>query len=126
MNARGGEEEAAAAARPASRYTLLNDVVVDWERGCVLRDGQVTALEPKAAAFLARLCASSGATLTREQAIRTVWNGTHVVDEAVMRIVSLLRAALGDEARAPTFIETVPKRGYRLMAKTGELSGPVP
>ncbi|MEM9599113.1 MAG: winged helix-turn-helix domain-containing protein, partial [Acidobacteriota bacterium] len=46
-----------------------------------------------------------------------VWEGKAVVDETLSRCVSLLRQALGDDAQAPRYIETIPRRGYRLMAE---------
>ena len=117
-------EDPSSKALHSTRFVRLNEVVVDWERHCVLRDGEAVAVEPRAMAFLARLCAEPGIAISREEAIRSVWNGTHVVDEAVMRVVSVLRSALGDESRTPRYIETVPKRGYRLIAALSEVERP--
>jgi adenylate cyclase len=57
-----------------------------------------------------------GQVVTREEFFNTVWNGTFVTDEVLSRCVYRLRQALGDNPREPRFIETVSKRGYRLIA----------
>jgi TolB-like protein/tetratricopeptide (TPR) repeat protein len=72
-------------------------------------------LEPKVMAVLACLHERAGEVVSREELIRTVWAGRPVVDEVVSRCIAALRRALGESARDPRFIETVPKRGYRLV-----------
>jgi TolB-like protein/Flp pilus assembly protein TadD len=54
--------------------------------------------------------------ITRRQFFETVWQERVVNDEALSRAISLLRTALQDNAQAPTFIQTVPGIGYRLVA----------
>jgi TolB-like protein len=54
--------------------------------------------------------------VTKDELLAAVWAGTAVVDAVVTRAVSQLRVALRDDARAPRYIETIPKRGYRLVA----------
>ena len=61
-----------------------------------------------------------GQVVTREEFIKTVWNGTFVTDEVLSRCIYRLRQALGDNTREPRFIETVSKRGYRLIAPVRE------
>ncbi len=100
---------------PARRFAAVGEAVVDWEFGCIYRTGEAIRLEPRVAALLRRLAQSPGETVTKDELVRDVWNGTHVVDEAIMRAVSLLRTALGDDPKRPVYIETVPKRGYRLI-----------
>ena len=48
--------------------------------------------------------------------IRKVWPGTFITNEALWRCISELRRILGNDDKVPQFIQTVPKRGYRLMA----------
>ncbi|MCB1033443.1 MAG: tetratricopeptide repeat protein, partial [Acidobacteria bacterium] len=52
-----------------------------------------------------------------EELLEAVWGDTAVEEGALARCVSLIRKALGDSPRRPRYIETVPKRGYRLMAE---------
>jgi DNA-binding winged helix-turn-helix (wHTH) protein len=55
---------------------------------------------------------------SREGILMGVWGPeTFVNDEALTLAMSRLRSALGDDAKNPTFIETIPKRGYRLVVR---------
>lgn len=75
----------------------------------------VVRLEPKTMEVLVALARNSGRVVTREQLLEEVWPGVVVGDAALTQAVIKLRKALGDTAQAPTFIETIPKRGYRLL-----------
>jgi len=71
----------------------------------------------------------AGQVVTREEFINSVWNGTFVTDEVLSRCIYRLRQTLGDDSRNPRFIETVSKRGYRLIApvdKTPAVAESVP
>lgn len=72
-------------------------------------------LEPKAMDVLCLLAANAGQTVTREDLLEQVWQGRLVMEGALSRVVLALRNSLGDDAKSPTYIETVPKRGYRLL-----------
>ena len=67
-------------------------------------------------AVLLELAAAAGGTVDRESLIRAVWPRGFVTDDVLTRCVGQLRKALGDSARTPRFLETVPKTGYRLVA----------
>jgi len=73
-------------------------------------------LEPKAMAVLLLLAARAGEAVSREALLDAVWPRIVVGDEALTQVVIKLRKALGDDPRAPRYIETIPKRGYRLIA----------
>jgi DNA-binding winged helix-turn-helix (wHTH) protein len=107
------------------RFFVLGEVVADTERNVLLRHGELVKLEPRVMALLAYLAANEGRVVGKDELIAHVWNGHHVVDEAVQRAVSMLRAALGDDAKHPHLIETVPTRGYRLMVRPRPLEAPV-
>ena len=76
---------------------------------------QVT-LEPKAMEVLLCLARSAGEMLTKKEIIRTVWPDTYVSDGVLTHSIFELRSAFGDDARNPQTIQTIPKRGYRLIA----------
>ena len=59
---------------------------------------------------------TQGSRSPREIILRAVWPDTFVSDDVLTRSVSELRRALDDDSRSPRFIETIPKRGYRLVA----------
>ena len=73
-------------------------------------------VEPRVMDVLVLMVTHAGQVVTREAFIKTVWNGTFVTDEVLSRCIYRLRQALGDDTRKPRFIETVSKRGYRLIA----------
>ena len=107
-------------------FVIIQDAVIDTDRRMVLKDGRLTPLEPRVWAVLEYLLAHRDRVVTREELVREVWKGVHVVDEAVMRTISVLRDAFGDDARQPRFIETATKRGYRFIGTPGGTEAPGP
>lgn len=99
-------------------FVIVQDAVIDTDRRVVLKDGRLTSLEPRVWAVLEYLLAHRDRVVTREELVREVWKGVHVVDEAVMRTISVLRDAFGDDPKRPRFIETATKRGYRFIGQT--------
>ena len=80
-------------------------------------------LEPKVMQVLAYLAERPGQTVTRDELARAVWAGTVVGDDAVTNAIIKLRKAFDDDSRSSKVIETIPKRGYRLVAKVERLPG---
>jgi DNA-binding winged helix-turn-helix (wHTH) protein len=70
-------------------------------------------LRPKSFAVLRHLVAQAGRVVSKEELLEAVWPGTTVSDGVLKVCLSELRQALGDTARGPQYIETVPRRGYR-------------
>ena len=58
----------------------------------------------------------AGEAVSKEELVRTVWPDTFVSDDALKRCIFALRRVFEDDAREPSVIETIPKRGYRLIA----------
>jgi DNA-binding winged helix-turn-helix (wHTH) protein len=90
--------------------------------GELTRSGTPVAIEHQPALLLAHLVASRGRLVTREELAAAIWGpDTHVnYDAGLNYCVRQVRAALGDDAKAPRFIETVPRRGYRFIAAIHE------
>ncbi len=82
----------------------------------ISRDETTVHLEPKVMDLLVYLAQHSGRVVTKNDIIDAVWEGHIVANSALSRCMALLRGALGDDARQPRYIETIPKRGYRLTA----------
>ena len=81
-------------------------------------------LRPLLMQVLRRLAADAGNVVSREALIDDVWSRRMVNDEVLSRAIAELRIALGDDPRAPRYIETLPKAGYRLVAAvTPETTG---
>jgi eukaryotic-like serine/threonine-protein kinase len=81
----------------------------------ISRNGGHLRLEPKAMEVLVCLAQSGGEVVSKEKLIGEVWAETFVGDDALIRCVSALRRALEDDPKSPRVIETIPKRGYRLL-----------
>ena len=94
----------------------IGDWRVDPETNQLSRGGESVRIEPKAMDVLMLLATHVGRVVMREQIFAAVWPGVVVGDEALTQSVIKLRRALGDDSRAPAYIETIAKRGYRLIA----------
>lgn len=92
----------------------------DWEcepqANRLTRGGDVAELEPQVMDLLLVFADRPGQVLTKAEILEAVWGEVIVNDDALSRALWKLRRALGDDAKSPRYIETVPKRGYRLIA----------
>lgn len=73
-------------------------------------------LEPKVMEVLVCLAEHAGEVVSRATLYAAVWGETIVSDQALTNCISELRHHLGDDRADPRYIQTVPKRGYRLVA----------
>jgi DNA-binding winged helix-turn-helix (wHTH) protein/Flp pilus assembly protein TadD len=87
---------------------------VDPARGALIRDGAETRLEPRLMELLLLFAGSPGRVVSKDEIIASVWNGRAIGDDTLAAAISRLRTALG-ERKDHRFIETLPKRGYRLV-----------
>ena len=79
-------------------------------------DGRTVQVRPKVMDLLAYLAGSPGTVISKETLLNDVWGTEAISESALTRTVSELRDALDDDAPQPRFLETIPKRGYRLIA----------
>lgn len=93
----------------------------DWEfdptSGELVRGERTVRLGPKTAVVLAALAARPGEVLPKEELLSAAWGERIVGDEVLAHALWEIRKALGDDARQPEYVETIPKRGYRLIAE---------
>jgi DNA-binding winged helix-turn-helix (wHTH) protein/TolB-like protein len=88
----------------------------DFDTGELVGPPGAVRLQPQPAKVLAALLARPGDLVTRDELKRAVWPDTVVeADQGLNFCIRQIRAALGDEAEAGRFIETLPRRGYRLV-----------
>jgi TolB-like protein/DNA-binding winged helix-turn-helix (wHTH) protein/tetratricopeptide (TPR) repeat protein len=80
-------------------------------------------LEPKVMEVLVRLAQHPGEPVCKEQLLQAVWPDTFVSDDVLVRSVSELRRVFEDDAKEARFIQTIPKRGYRLGAPVSAIAG---
>ena len=91
---------------------------LDARSGELRRDGSVVPVARQPFKLLAALVARPGEVVTRDELRRSIWGDETFVDfeRGLNFCVLQARAALGDDARNPVYIETLPKRGYRFVA----------
>jgi transcriptional activator of cad operon len=96
---------------------------VDPNSGEISR-GDVTArLDGRNMRLLLYLADHRGAVVSIEDVLKHVWAGLTVTSDSVYQSVAALRRDLGDDAKRPAYIETVPRRGYRMLAAVEPLAG---
>lgn len=95
---------------------LIGSVRIDPRRLTVTIDDMHRSVEPLAMRILMVLVEAEGQVVTREEMIDAVWPDGYAGEGSLSRAIWSLRQALGDNARSPDFIETVPSVGYRLKA----------
>ena len=83
-------------------------------------------LQPKCIDVLMCLAAKAGQVVTRDEILRQVWGERAFTDEPLTRCIGDLRRELGDSREVPVYVQTIPKRGYRLISEVILLSPPVP
>lgn len=94
----------------------VGDLMLDVDACLLTRNGEVVPLPPKTFELLVELVRHAPGVVRREELIDSVWPHEVVNDEALTQRVMLLRRALGDDAKDPTFIASAPRWGYRLVA----------
>lgn len=97
---------------------------VDPVKRRLWRDDEVVPLTPKAFDTLLVLVSRAGQVVEKDEILKAVWPDTFVEEATLAQNVSTLRRALGDTSDTPTFIATVPRRGYRFVATVSEVSDP--
>jgi DNA-binding winged helix-turn-helix (wHTH) protein/TolB-like protein len=93
----------------------LRDRLVTPARNSILGPEGETGIEPKIMAVLCVLAGDPGRVFTRAELIDQVWGTEFGTDESLTRAISHLRKALGDTRSEPLVIETIARRGYRLL-----------
>jgi adenylate cyclase len=101
-------------ATPSDKMVSLGAARVDLGAEQVFGpDGRATTLRPQSFAVLRLLIAKVGRLVTKDELQNAVWPGIVVTDDSLVQCIGEIRKALGDDARK--LVETVPRRGYRLV-----------
>jgi predicted ATPase/DNA-binding winged helix-turn-helix (wHTH) protein len=93
---------------------------LDEANECIWHGAKAIQLRPKAYAVLKYLIERPGVLVTKQQLLDDVWPDTFVSDAVLKDGIRQLREALGDDAKAPRFIQTAHRRGYRFIAALSE------
>ena len=95
---------------------------VDERARMLLRDGQTVSITPKVFDTLLFLIANAGRTVSREELIQSVWPDTFVEEGNLNYNMSQLRTILGEYEPGVSYIQTVPKRGYRFVVEITQVN----
>ena len=97
--------------------------LIEPSLNAVSHNGESIHLAPKVMGVLVCLAQHAGQSVSKEDLLQTVWPDTFVGDDVLKGSISELRRVLEDDAREPTIIQTIPKRGYRLVAPVQPING---
>ncbi|WP_345855936.1 winged helix-turn-helix domain-containing protein [Shewanella algae] len=95
---------------------FLGDWQVDPGSNSLRLGKRLRQLEPKAMNVLLYLCRRSGEVVSSDELLDVCWPGSDTGDNPLHKTINQLRRALDDKAGDPSFIETIRKRGYRVVA----------
>jgi len=104
----------------------FGDFLLDLAERRLFRGGREVMLAPKAFDVLSFLVTRSNQLVLRDQLMKELWPDTFVDDHALSFQIAEVRKALGDDPKAPVFIETRPRRGYRFMPLVQDLAAARP
>ncbi len=98
----------------------IGDWLVRPDLNRIEREGEEKSIVPKVMDVLVYLADHAKEVLPKERIIQAVWSDTFVTDDVLKQAIFELRKAFKDDARKPTYIETIPRRGYHLIAAVVE------
>jgi TolB-like protein/Tfp pilus assembly protein PilF len=107
-------------ANPARVYQF-DSFLLDQTEGVLLHGRNPVALTPRVFDLLSVLVESAGQLVTKATLLEKVWPNTFVEEANLTVNIAILRKLLGRKGNGPQYIETVPKRGYRFVAKVFEV-----
>src|SRR5678816_1322692 len=97
----------------------IGDWLVDPRDDSLTRGAERVKLEPRTMRLLMRLAQTPGTVVSQDELMESVWSGVVVGTASIYQSASQLRKVLGDSDDPPRYIETVARKGYRLVAPVG-------
>lgn len=97
----------------------LGDWRVEPPLNRIVRGEEIIRIDPRNMKVLQLLASQPGHVFSQAEIEQAVWSDVIVTSNSVYQSIAQLRRALGDEKRASRFIETIPRRGYRIIAPIG-------
>lgn len=123
---RGGPDATASAAGALPRSHEFGPFRVEVGSRVLLREGEPVELKRKTFELLVVLLSKRGEVVHKDDLMSALWPGLFVEEANLTQNIYLLRKALGESAEHQTYVETVPKRGYRFIAPVRENWGDAP
>ena len=100
--------------------------VLDERNARLTLDGVPLEIPPKAFSVLCHLARNAQRLITKDELLDAVWGHRHVSESVLKTTINQLRSLLGDDPRAPRYIETANRRGYRFVATVAPMAAPGP
>ncbi|HEY7976988.1 MAG TPA: winged helix-turn-helix domain-containing protein [Rhizomicrobium sp.] len=101
--------------RTPIKTLTLREWLADHATSRLTREGETRSVEPRVMDLLFLLAEEPGRVFTRAEIMARLWPDVTVSEDTLARYVFKLRRALDDDRETPHFVETIPKRGYRLI-----------
>src|ERR1700735_4474135 len=102
---------------PATSTLCIGDWSVNPAAGQISRNGSTVRVEVRTMRLLLCLADHAGEVVSIDDLLHQVWSGVFVAPDSVYQAVASLRRLLGDDPKQPAYIETVPRLGYRMVAR---------
>ena len=112
--------------RPNKTMLRIGDWTVNPMSGEISRNGDTSRLDARALRLLVCLAERAGEVVSIDDLLSQVWPDVIVSPDSVYQAVTSLRRLLGDDPKRPRYIATVPRMGYRMVAKVGPLTESTP
>jgi DNA-binding winged helix-turn-helix (wHTH) protein len=104
--------------KPSINQLIIGEYTFDSMQQSLIKEDNLYTLEPKCMQVLSYLIEQQPRIVSLEELHNNVWENQIVTDTAVRRVISKLRVALNDnDTKNPTYIKSVMKRGYQLIAE---------
>jgi serine/threonine-protein kinase len=110
-------EEVAMSAAASRRLISFGAFEFDARLGLLYRGDEEIYIPPRACGVLECLLEKPGELVTKQELQDSVWPDSYVADTSLSEAVGVLRHALGDDPQRPTYIKTLHRRGYQLIAE---------
>jgi TolB-like protein/DNA-binding winged helix-turn-helix (wHTH) protein len=102
--------------RPTAIPLRIGAWCVNATSGQISREGESVRVEARTMRLLLCLAEHAGDVVSIDELLKEVWSGVIVTQDSVYQAVASLRRQLGDDAKEPAYIATVPRLGYRMVA----------
>ncbi len=104
---------------PTSTKLRIGEWCVNPAAGQISRNGETARVEARTMRLLLCLAGHAGEVVSIDELLNQVWADVTVSPDSVYQAVTSLRRLLGDDPKQPTYIATVPRLGYRMVATVG-------
>jgi transcriptional activator of cad operon len=102
----------------------IGDWCVNPVSGQISRDGDSVRVEARTMRLLLCLAERAGQVVSIDELLDQAWSGVSVTPDSAYQAVATLRRVLGDDPKQPTYIATVPRLGYRMVAPVSPWEDP--